>query len=137
MYKVQINIADWDFVEDEILTIETSDFEKVQIIQEFIEFQKDYGWAVDYDVTPEFIAEQFDDAGVEFDDEDEEYVYDEETDAWYWLDEETDTWYVYDEESDDFVEYIEYVEDEESEDEAETEEEANTVTHYVITRVEE
>ena len=137
MYKVQINIADWDFMDDEILTVETSDFEKVQIIQEFIEFQKEYGWAVDYDVTPEFIAAQFDDAGIEFDEdegEDEEYVYDEDTDAWYWYDEDLDTWYVYDEESDD---WFEYVEDEESEDEAETEEESNTVTHYVITRVEE
>jgi len=137
MYKVQINIADWDFVEDEILTIETSDFEKVQIIQEFIDFQKEYGWAVDYDVTPEFIANQFDDAGIEFDaEEDEEYVYDEDTDAWYWYDEEADVWYVYDEESDDWVEYVEdeESEDEESEDE-ESEDEAPTVTSYVITRI--
>ena len=126
MYKVEIKIGDWDFLEDEVVTIETSDFEKAQIIQEFIEFQQAYGWAVDYDVTDEFLANQ--------DDEDEEYVYDEETDAWYWYDEDLDTWYVYDEESDD---WFEYVEDEESEDEAETEEEANTVTHYVITRVEE
>ena len=124
MYKVQINIADWDFVEDEILTIETNDFEKAQIIQEFIEFQQEYGWAVDYDVTDEFLANQ--------DDEDEEYVYDEETDAWYWYDEDADAWYVYDEESDD---WIEYVEDEESEEEAE--DEATTVTSYVITRIEE
>ena len=126
MYKVEIKIGDWDFLEDEVVTIETSDFEKAQIIQEFIEFQQAYGWAVDYDVTDEFLANQ--------DDEDEEYVYDEETDAWYWYDEDLDTWYVYDEESDD---WFEYVEDEESEDEAETEEEPNTVTHYVITRVEE
>jgi len=126
MYKVEIKIGDWGFMEDEVVTIETSDFEKAQIIQEFIEFQQAYGWAVDYDVTDEFLANQ--------DDEDEEYVYDEETDAWYWYDEDLDTWYVYDEESDD---WFEYVEDEESEDEAETEEEANTVTHYVITRVEE
>jgi hypothetical protein len=39
---------------------------------------------------------------------------------------------VYDEESDD---WIEYVEDEESEEEAE--DEATTVTSYVITRIEE
>ena len=128
MYKVEIKIGDWDFMEDEVVTIETSDFEKAQIIQEFIEFQKAYGWAVDYDVTDEFIDNQFDE------DEDEEYVYDEETDAWYWYDEELDTWYVYDEESDDWIEYVEEVE---SEDEAEAEEAPNTVTHYVITRVEE
>jgi hypothetical protein len=125
MYKVEIKIGDWDFMEDEVVTIETSDFEKAQIIQEFIEFQKAYGWAVDYDVTDEFIDNQFDE------DEDEEYVYDEETDAWYWYDEELDTWYVYDEESDDWIEYIEYVE----EDEAKVE--SDNVTHFVITRIEE
>jgi len=124
MYKVEIKIGDWDFVQDEVVTIETSDFEKAQIIQEFIEFQQEYGWAVEYDVTDEYLANQ--------DDEDEEYVYDEETDAWYWYDEDADAWYVYDEESDD---WIEYVEDEESEEEAE--DEATTVTSYVITRIEE
>jgi len=124
MYKVEIKIGDWDFVQDEVVTIETSDFEKAQIIQEFIEFQQEYGWAVEYDVTDEYLANQ--------DDEDEEYVYDEETDAWYWYDEDLDTWYVYDEEADD---WFEYVEDEESEEEAE--DEATTVTSYVITRIEE
>lgn len=133
MYKVEIKIGDYAFMEDEVVTIETSDFEKAQIIQEFIEFQQSYGWAVDYDVTDEFLINQFDDEGVEFgEDEDEEYVYDEETDAWYWLDEEADVWYVYDEESDDWVEYVE---DEESEDEAE--EASDNVTHFVITRIEE
>jgi len=131
MYKVEIKIGDWDFVQDEVVTIETGDFEKAQIIQEFIEFQQAYGWAVDYDVTDEFLLNQFDDAGVEFD-EDEEYVYDEDTDAWYWYDEDADTWYVYDEESDDWVEYVE---DEESEDEVE--EQSDNVTHFVITRIEE
>ena len=126
MYKVQINIADWDFMDNEILTIETSDFEKVQIIQEFVELQKEHGWAADYDIV------------AEFDDEDEEYVYDEDTDSWYWYDEDADTWYVHDEESDDWVEYVEdeESEDEESEDE-EAEDEATTVTSYVITRIEE
>jgi hypothetical protein len=121
MYKVEIEIGDWDWNSDKV-TIETDDFEKAQIIQEFIEFQKAYGWAVDYDVTEEFLANQFDE------DEDEEYVYDEETDAWYWYDEDLDTWYVYDEESDDWFEYVE---------EVESEDEPDTVTHYVITRVEE
>jgi hypothetical protein len=122
MYKVEIKIGDWDFVEDEVVTVETSDFDKVAIIQEFIAFQQEHGWAADYDIVEEF------------DDEDEDYVYDEDTDDWYWYDEDADTWYVYDEVMED---WIEYVEDEESEDEAETEEESNTVTHYVITRVEE
>lgn len=127
MYKLEIDIGDWDWNLDKV-TIETVDFEKAQIIQEFIEFQKEYGWAVEYDVTDEFLRNQFDDAGVEFD-EDEEYVYDEDTDAWYWYDEDADTWYVYDEESDDWIEYVE--------DEEESEDEATTVTSYVTTRIEE
>jgi len=124
MYKVEIKIGDWDFLDDEVVTIETNDFEKAQIIQEFIEFQQDHGWAVDYAPTAEYLANQ--------NDEDEEYVYDEDTDAWYWYDEDADTWYVYDEESDDWVEYVE---DEESEDEAE--EQSDGVTTFVITRIEE
>ena len=32
-------------------TVETHDFEKIQIIQEFIEFQEEHGWAVDYEST--------------------------------------------------------------------------------------
>jgi len=107
MYKVEIKIGDWDFLGDEVVTIETNDFEKAQIIQEFIEFQQDHGWAVDYAPTAEYLANQNDeDEGVEFG-EDEEYVYDEDTDAWYWYDEDADTWYVYDEESDDWIEYVE------------------------------
>ena len=124
MYKVEIDIGNW--IEGEKVTIETIDFEKAQIIQEFIEFQKDYGWAVDYDVTDEYLENQSD--------EDEDYVYDEDTDAWYWYDEDADTWYVYDEESDD---WIEYVEDEESDEDESEEDESSTVTTYVITKVED
>jgi len=58
MYKVEIDIGDWSWDEDQKVTIETSDFEKAQIIQEFIEFQKDHGWAADYEL-------------VEYDDEEE------------------------------------------------------------------
>jgi hypothetical protein len=49
MYTVKIDISNWGG--EEFVTIETSDFEKVQILQEFIELQKDYGWAADYDVV--------------------------------------------------------------------------------------
>jgi hypothetical protein len=95
MYKVEIQIGSWDFLENEVVTIETSDFEKAQIIQEFIEMQKDYGWAVDYQP-------------IEYIDEDDDgYVYDEDADVWYWYDEDADVWYVYDEESDDWVEFEE------------------------------
>jgi len=47
MYKVEIDISQWGNG-DEKFTIETNDFDKVQIIQEFIEFQMENGWAVDY-----------------------------------------------------------------------------------------
>jgi hypothetical protein len=33
----------------EKIVVETFDFEKIQIIQEFIEFQEENGWAVDYE----------------------------------------------------------------------------------------
>ena len=46
MYKVEIDISAWGG--DEKVTIETTDFDKVQIIQEFLEFQMDNGWCVDY-----------------------------------------------------------------------------------------
>jgi hypothetical protein len=64
MYTVKINISDWG--DDEFVTIETSDFDKVQLIQEFIEFQKENGWAADYEHV------------VEFEDEDEEVVEEDE-----------------------------------------------------------
>jgi len=55
MYTVKIDISDWG--SDEFVTIETSDFEKVQILQEFIEFQKENGWAADYEHIVEFSDE--------------------------------------------------------------------------------
>jgi hypothetical protein len=36
------------FIENEKITIETWDFEKIEIIKDFIEFQEEHGWAVDY-----------------------------------------------------------------------------------------
>jgi hypothetical protein len=45
------------------LSIETHDFDMIQIFQEFVQFQESYGWAVEY------VAVHDDD---EFDDEDEE-----------------------------------------------------------------
>ena len=64
MYKIEISIGDYEWSSDS-LTIETSDFDKIAIIQEFIEFQKMYGWAVDYDVTDEYEYLQEDDEGDE------------------------------------------------------------------------
>ena len=73
MYKIEINIAEWDFGDDSV-TIETDDFEKIAIIQEFIEFQQLHGWAVDYDVTDEYLYNQCDEEEEEEEvSEDEEY----------------------------------------------------------------
>ena len=58
MYKVIIDIGDWTWNEDEKVTIETVDFEKAQIIQEFIEFQKEHGWAADYELSQEYVDNQ-------------------------------------------------------------------------------
>jgi hypothetical protein len=83
MYKVVIEIGDWDWAEDERVTVETSDFEKAQVIQEFIEFQKEFGWAADYQLSDEFVDAQCDEEEVsEYDDsyneDDNEIVEDEE-----------------------------------------------------------
>jgi hypothetical protein len=67
MFKIEINIAEWDFGTDTV-TIETEDFDKIAIIQEFIEFQQLHGWCVDYDVTEEY----------EYNQEDEEYFSEED-----------------------------------------------------------
>jgi hypothetical protein len=73
MYKVIIDLGDWSWDEDQTVTIETSDFDKVQIIQEFIEFQKDHGWAADYDLVEDYEEEEeeVEEDGVEDEEEDE------------------------------------------------------------------
>jgi hypothetical protein len=58
MYKIEIDISDWG--NDEKVIIETNDFDKIELIKEFIEFQRDNGWAADYEQV------------VDFDEEDEE-----------------------------------------------------------------
>jgi hypothetical protein len=39
----------WDI--DEKITVETNDFDKIKVIQEFIEFQESFGWAVEYEAV--------------------------------------------------------------------------------------
>jgi hypothetical protein len=39
------------WLEAEKITVETYDFEKIKIIQEFIEFQEENEWAVDYEAV--------------------------------------------------------------------------------------
>jgi len=71
MYKIEINIAEWEFGDDSV-TIKTDDFDKIAIIQEFIEFQQLHGWCVDYDVTDEYEYNQCDEEVSEDEDETEE-----------------------------------------------------------------
>ena len=42
---------EFGWIGSEKITVETHDFEKIQIIQEFIEFQEEHGWAVDYEAV--------------------------------------------------------------------------------------
>jgi len=72
MYKIEINIAEWEFGDDSV-TIETDDFDKIAIIQEFIEFQQLHGWCVDYDVTEEFAYNQCEEDEIVEDEVSEEY----------------------------------------------------------------
>ena len=51
--------------DSEKITIETWDFDKIQIIKDFIDFQEEHGWAVEYEA-------------VELDDEDSEDTEEEE-----------------------------------------------------------
>jgi hypothetical protein len=40
---------EFGWVGSEKITVETHDFDKIQVIQEFIEFQEENGWAVEYE----------------------------------------------------------------------------------------
>jgi hypothetical protein len=77
MYKVVIDIGDWSWDEEQKVTIETGDFDKVLIIQEFIEFQKEHGWAADYELVEDYEDEEEDaqcDEEVEDEEEEEDEV---------------------------------------------------------------
>jgi hypothetical protein len=58
MFKVEISFG---YAEPEKITIETFDFDKVKILQEFIMFQEKHGWAVNYE------AVTIDDSGFDSD----------------------------------------------------------------------
>ena len=53
------------------LAIETNDFDMIEIFQKFVEFQENYGWAVEYVALPN-------DEEVEEDEEDTEEEAEEE-----------------------------------------------------------
>ena len=68
MYKIEIDISAWGG--DEKVTIETSDFDKIELIREFIEFQQENGWAADYEqVAEDEEEEDFNDEEAEDEDE--------------------------------------------------------------------
>ena len=66
MYTVEIDISDWN--NTDTITITTDDFEKVQILQEFIEMQVEAGWNGNYVI--DLIEDDEDDE--DFDDEEED-----------------------------------------------------------------
>ena len=67
MYRVEISLN--GFFSDDKIIIETSDFEKVAILQEFIQLQDENGWEADYEI---FIEEDEDDEDYDFNDEEDE-----------------------------------------------------------------
>ena len=54
------------WIGDEKITIETHDFDKIQVIQEFIEFQEENGWAVEYEAIDELDEETEEEAVPDF-----------------------------------------------------------------------
>jgi hypothetical protein len=68
--KFEMNLG---FIENEKITVETWDFEKIEIIKDFIAFQEEHGWAVEYEA-------------VDLDDEDFEEETEEEEIAPFALD---------------------------------------------------
>ena len=49
------------------LSIETNDFDMIQIFQEFVQFQENYGWAVEYVALPDDNEFEDDDTEEELD----------------------------------------------------------------------
>ena len=78
MFKLEINIADYEWVDGEKVVIETMDFDKAQVIHEFIEFQKEFGWAADYELSEDLFDDEFDEEVNDEDDADVEYEEEEE-----------------------------------------------------------
>jgi hypothetical protein len=56
---------EFGWVGSEKIVVETHDFEKIQIIQEFIEFQEENGWAVEYEAIDELDEDFEEDAAEE------------------------------------------------------------------------
>ena len=52
---------EFGWVGSEKIIIETHDFEKIQVIQEFIQFQEENGWEVEYEAI-DFDEDDFEDS---------------------------------------------------------------------------
>jgi hypothetical protein len=48
----------------EKIVVETHDFEKIQVIQEFIQFQEENGWAVEYEAIDD-LEDEFEEVAEE------------------------------------------------------------------------
>lgn len=59
--KFEMNIG---YIENEKITIETWDFDKIEIIKDFIDFQEEHGWAVEYEAI-DLDEEEFEDTEEE------------------------------------------------------------------------
>jgi hypothetical protein len=59
--KFEMNIG---YIENEKITIETWDFEKIEIIKSFVEFQEEHSWAVDYEAI-DLDADEFEEDAAE------------------------------------------------------------------------
>jgi len=62
VYTLEINIG---WIGEEKVTITSHDFEKLQIIQEFLQFQEDNNWDVDYEAVDELVLEDEEDTEEE------------------------------------------------------------------------
>jgi len=51
------------------LSIETHDFEMIEIFQKFVEFQEEHGWAVEYEAVTELDDEEDEEVDEDEDDE--------------------------------------------------------------------
>ena len=62
---------EFGWLQNSKITIETHDFDIINIFQEFVEFQEHYGWSVDYVALPddEELFEDEDDTEEELDGE--------------------------------------------------------------------
>jgi len=56
---------EFGWVGSEKIIIETHDFDKIQVIQEFIQFQEENGWAVEYEAIDELDEDFEEDAAEE------------------------------------------------------------------------